>query len=436
MAWWGSLRSWVKRQAESRPLLRDVTILASGTAAAQAVSILVALVTARLFTPAAFGGFAIYGSLTGIVITIAALRFDMAVMLPDDEDEARVVAKLAARLILGFSVAASVGGLLLRDVVVAVYGDRDLAAWLPFSGLTVFFVASATLMQYWFNRTNQYGVISINRVQQTIGSAGGQLGFGLAGFRSMGGLLLGTMCGQAIAYVNLRRKSSAMRLAPAEGTATPRQLAARYRQMPLLNLPAALVDSVRLNGISLLIGAFSLGSVGQFNLAWRVLQVPIILINGAISQVFFERLARVRRGEMLPLVRAAIRRALLLSVPSFAVLYLAAPWLFVVAFGEQWSMAGDFARAIIPWLMMQLVTSPVSTVFVVTQTQQWMLAFSVAFAAVPLTLLSVLTEDLMRTMTIVGLSMGGMLVVMLVMAIAAARRYDADAPNEASTKEE
>ena len=86
-------------------------------------------------------------------------------------------------------------------------------------------------------------------------------------------------------------------------------------------MPTALVDSLRTNGITLLIGTVALGAVGQFNLAWRILQVPIGLINSAISQVFFQKLARIRPGQMLPLVRGTILRSLLIPVP-FGLIYL------------------------------------------------------------------------------------------------------------------
>ena len=106
-------------------------------------------------------------------------------------------------------------------------------------------------------------------------------------------------------------------------------------------MPNALVDSVRINGITLLIGTVALGAVGQLNLAWRILQVPIGLINSAISQVFFQKLARVRPGEMLPLVRSTIIRSLLISpqVP-FGLIYLVSPWMFTLVFGQQWDQAG------------------------------------------------------------------------------------------------
>ncbi|MGY5765914.1 lipopolysaccharide biosynthesis protein [Brachybacterium sp. DNPG3] len=411
------------------PTLRHVMVLLTGTAVAQVVVMAVSIVTARLFTPEAFGQFAVFGSLTAIATTIASLRLDMTIMLPESDDEARRIARVATWSNLIVAGLFTVAALALRPIIISYYDDPELASWLVLGGFTVFFVAQASMMQFWFNRRTDYRTISLNRVQQAIGASGGQLGFGLVGLRTLPGLIFGTLVGQAYAYFNLRHRSKDLRTPVAEGTASGLDLVKRYKKMPLLNMPNALIDSLRINGITLLIGTVALGAVGQFNLAWRILQVPIGLINSAISQVFFQKLARVRPGEMYPLVRFTIIRSLLISVVPFGLIYLVAPWLFTFVFGEQWDMAGDFARALTPWLAMQLVTSPISTVFVVTDNQQWMLAFSVVFCAAPLSLLYFSPLPLLQTVVWLGLLMGAMLAIMLVMALLAARGYDRRRPS-------
>ncbi|NMA76144.1 MAG: oligosaccharide flippase family protein, partial [Actinomycetales bacterium] len=249
-------------------------VLLTGTAVAQIVVMGVAVITARLFTPEAFGQFAVYGSLTAIAITIASMRLDMTIMLPEDDDEARRIARVATLSNLLVAGLFTVAAFALRDLVIAQYDDPVLASWLLLGGLTVFFVAQATMMQFWYNRQTDYRTISLNRVQQAIGSAGGQLGFGLLGLRTLPGLIFGTLIGQAYAFVNLRLRARSLYQPIPEGTASGLELVKRYKKMPLLNMPTALVDSVRINGITLLIGTVALGAVGQFNLAWRILQVP------------------------------------------------------------------------------------------------------------------------------------------------------------------
>ena len=416
----GRMQKLVKRY----PTLRHVMVLLTGTAISQVVVMAVSTITARVFTPEAFGQFAVFGSLTAIATTIASMRLDMTIMLPEDDDEARRIARVATYSNLAVAGLFTLAALLLRDLVIAQYGDPELASWLVMGGFTVFFVAQATMMQFWFNRKTDYRTISLNRVQQSIGSAGGQLGFGLLGLRTLPGLIFGTLIGQAFAFANLRLRAKSLFRPLPEGTTSGMELVRRYKKMPLLNMPTALVDSLRTNGITLLIGTVALGAVGQFNLAWRILQVPIGLINSAISQVFFQKLARVRPGEMLPLVRATILRSLLITLVPFGLIYLVAPWMFTLVFGPQWDMAGEFARALTPWLAMQLVTSPISTVFVVTDNQQWMLGFSIVFCAAPLSLLYFSPLPLLETVFWLGLLMAGMLALMLLMSLLAARGYD------------
>lgn len=426
----GRLREWLRAKAELSPVLKNIMVLFTGTVFSQAIAMVIAIFTARMFTPEAFGQMAIYGAITAVISAIAALRYDMTVVLPKSDDEARVIGRLATRSVIVVSLTTTLLAFLLKDVVLSIWEDQELASWLPFAGLTVFFMAQVTLLQYWYNRKRQYTIIARNRVQQTVGSSGGQLAFGLAGLRSMPGLLFGVMAGQAFAFFWLNSKAKEFRQAPGPDAPTIREVAAKHKKMPLLNLPNALVDAVRTNGIVMIIGTFALSLVGQFNLAWRVLQVPIGLINGAVQQVFYRELADIKPGAMQQLIRKTIRRALLLSVIPFGTIYLISPWLFPLIFGDQWDQAGDIARALTPWLALQLVTSPISTVFVVTSKQHWMLAFAIVFAAAPLSWLLLSPLPFMDTLTILGLIMAGLLIINLILADRAAAAFDSQDPEE------
>lgn len=422
------LRSRIERVTTKYPSLRHVTVLFSGAASAQVVVMVVSIFTARIFTPEMFGQFAIYGSLTAIAITVASLRLDMAVVLPEDDDSARRITGIATGSNVVVAALFSLVALLGQDLIAQFYGDSELASWLGLGGVTVFLVAQATLLQYWFNRKADYRTIALNRFQQMVGQSGGQLAFGLVGVRSLAGLIFGTLVGQAFAFFFLRRKSTELVRRIPEGTPSSRELLKRYRKMPLLNMPTALIDALRLNGIPLLIGTVALGAVGQFNLAWRILQVPVGLGTSAVSQVFFRKLARVEPGQMVPLVRATIIRGVAISIIPFGLIYLLAPWLFEFVFGAQWDQAGAFARALTPWLMMQLASSPVSTVFIVTETQHWLLGFSVVFCVAPLSLLYFSPMPILTTVYWVGAMMAVMLVVKLVLTMLAARRFDRNPP--------
>ena len=436
-----------RHYAAAHPVLSNIGILATGTAGSQAIAITVSVVTARLFTPEAFGEFALYSSIAGIFMVIATLRYDLAIVLPESDDSARLLARLSTRANLVVSALAVVLAFAARPLVLQIWGSETLTTWLPLVGLTVFCTAQVSIWQYWFNRKRQYRIIALNRFEQSVGVSGGQLGLGLAGMRSFLGLVLGSFVGLLWALFNLWRQSGEVRRPVGEdGASAPggdgavgagaevadavsmREVAREYRKMPLLNLPNALVDAVRTNGIQMLVGAAALGALGQFSLAWRVLQAPIALLNGAISQVFLERMARVRPGELTALVRAVMKRAVLLGVAPFALLWVLAPWLIPLVFGPQWEEAGYITRALVPWLGMNLITSPLSGVFVVTSKQQWILAHAVIFTVTPLGWLAFSPLEFLATLQVLSIVMALMLALLVFMADLAARAYDKTAP--------
>ncbi|MCK6211758.1 oligosaccharide flippase family protein [Georgenia sp. EYE_87] len=398
--------------------------LMSGTIFAQVVAMAASLVLARIFSPEAYGGIAIFTSVTGVIVTVASLRYEVAIMLPKTNDDARVVYRLASRSIAIVCLLATVVFVAASPWVADHFDDVALSRWLMLGGLSAYFLAQINAISYWLNRHTRYRTIAANKMQQSLGTAGGQIGLGLAGLVSMTGLVLGQILGQAWAWARLVRHTPELRGPLPEGGPSVRDMARRYRRMPLLTGPAALLDSLRLNGINLLVATYAVSALGQFNMAWRLLQAPVMVINGAVQQVFLQRLAAAVPGEMTRLVRAAVGRSAAIGVVPFAFLWMISPWLFPFVLGEQWDRSGDFARALTPWLYMQLVTAPISTVFVVAEKQQRMLVFSAVFCVLPLSLLAFSPWDLLTTTYLLGALMAAMLVMMVVMTDVTAREYD------------
>ncbi|MDU0967562.1 MAG: oligosaccharide flippase family protein [Actinomycetaceae bacterium] len=431
------LSRWAQARLAGSPVVRHILTLVSGTVVAQAAALVINIFVARIFTADDFGRLALVTSVAAIVLTVAAGRFDMTMMLPESDDEARQLKHLSTRLIIIVSVLASVICLVIRPFLADHYHDTELSWVFACVGIMVFFQADAAVLQYWYNRKTRYGVIAVNRAQQTIAVYLIQLLFGLLGFANIWGLFIGNTLGLAIAWIYLFRKATDLRQPVAEGTPSMKQLAWRYRKMPLLNGPNAIVDAIRLNGINMIIGATSTSALGQFNLAWRMMQVPLTLITGAVSQVFFQKLATVKRGEMTPLVNAVMKRSLIVGVPIFALVALLSPWAFPFIFGHQWVEAGRYGQVLCPWMCVMLLTSPISTIFVVTETQGWLLGFSIVYCVVPLAWLELTpyglasAHGMFMTITVLSLLMAVMLIAMLVMAVIVAKRYDAQASSAA-----
>ncbi|OKL49531.1 hypothetical protein BSR29_00815 [Boudabousia liubingyangii] len=415
---------WIKKRAGSSPFLKHMLTLVTGTALAQIASILLQPVLSRIYSPEVTGDLVVFSSLTAIVISVAALRYDMTIMLPKSDDEARQLKRLSTRSIVISSAIFTLVSIALYPYIKTNYGTLAAVALL-FGGAYIFMAADSAAIQYWLNRKLNYKAIAINRAQQSIGGQLSQIILGAFGLRNVLGLLFGLLAGQLGAYLNIRRKVPESKKPVPPETPSMKELAWRYKKMPLLNGPNTLVDAVRFNGIILLL-TFTFGRAmgGEFSKAWALSEAPVALINGAISQVFFQRLATVERGEMTPLVKAAIKRAFLIGIVPFTLFYFLAPPLVGWYLGANWDNAGYYAQALTPWLYLQLASSPIAYIFVVTEQQQRMLAFAVLYAIVPLTFLWLTPYNAVTTIQILSLIMAGMLCLMLTMAVATAQYFD------------
>lgn len=410
------------------PTLAHVSTLLTGTVLAQIIVLATTPIIARLYSPADIGAFASMLAIAQTVGAVAGLRYDMAIVLPERDDEARRL----MRVVLACAAAAAI----LTSLVCAIAATRiagwlhhpNIAPYLGWSGVLVGATAIINACGYWLTRARNYSAIASNRVHQTIGVEGSRIALPLLGIGALSGQVASQAFGQSVSAALLLFKSrSALRAPGASGLST-RQLLVRYRRMPLLTLPNALVDAVRVNGITILVGVyFSADPQGQFAKAWLLMQAPVALVTSAVSQVFYERFARAERGGMRPLVVRSVLMSAAAGVLPFLVLAVVAPALFPWYLGAQWDVSGVIAQALVPWLFLNVITSPISTVFVVTDRQAVMLAFALVYAIVPLALIARLGstgESIVTTMWAVSGAMTILLILLVVVTIWVASRWD------------
>lgn len=404
-------------------MLRRVATLLSGTTIAQVITLAMTIPLARLYGPEQFGFFAIIQSVVAVGVAVASLRFDMAIVLPKTDLEGRVVQKLASRSILIMSLLFSLVLLAASGWVAAKYDSRSLAYALVASGLVVYTTAQIANRQFWLTRKTEFRVIASNRVIGAVATGVFQVLAALI-TRNFLGLLVGLILGQILTLILVNRRIPDLRDPIPGGAPSTLDMARRYKKMPLLNGPNAILDSVRTAGINILIGNIAVAGLGQYSMAFRVTGAPASLISGAIAQVFLQKMSVTEPGAMTKLIRSVLLRIGSLSIPIFTVFYFVAPWLLPSLFGAEWTESGLLAQALVPWIFMLTLTSPLSNLFIVTERQGALLAFAALYAAAPLVFLALTPWGLELTVQGLGLVMAGCLLILLVLAIAVARQYD------------
>jgi O-antigen/teichoic acid export membrane protein len=322
-----------------------------GTGLAQALPMAVAPILTRLYSSAEYGAFGVFVGAASVIAVLATGRFEMALVLAEDEAEARRVASLVTRLVLAVT---------LTSVVVVVFAETTLLSGIdanlrPTSAnlilalpVVVAALAASQVGSFWLNRFREYGVISASNVllqvlQNALTVLAGFLGAGLSGL---------------ILVVRSARLRCGIALA-AEAERALWATARKHYQFPLFNAPNSLVSLVSRDFLIYALSAANMSSsAGLFALARTVIYIPISFLSTSLSQVYF-REARDRLGtpELEQLTTRMCGALAVVFAPAFVGLAWFGEDIFALAFGEGWRVAGTFAAVYAPAGYLMLFSS-------------------------------------------------------------------------------
>ncbi len=162
----------------------------TGTTIAQAIPIAISPVLTRLFTPADYGVFALYGALVGFLSAAATGRYELAVMLPEHEEDADALVVMSALVAGAFALVLFLLVVVGRDWAADRLGHPEISPWLFLVPVSVFLVGCYNALNYWLNRNRDFRRMSANRMLQSGIGGGLQLSLGSFGVGAAG-LIMG-----------------------------------------------------------------------------------------------------------------------------------------------------------------------------------------------------------------------------------------------------
>ena len=367
---------------------RNVLTLMMGTTIAQAIPIAISPILTRIYSPKDFGLFALFMSITSFISVSATARYELAILLPKSEEEAINIVSLSMIFAILISLISLLVIFIFKAKIVDFFNNPEVSNWLYLIPLSVLLTGFYQSFNYWTNRKKNYKRLASNRVIQTTSTASANLLIGI--LSKFNGLILGQIIGQAIVTFILGKKIWQEDVNALKVVSTNMQITQlkTYKKFPLLNLPNAIIDGVRLVGIDTLITKFFTSSIlGQYYLAFRMLQAPMSIIGSSFSQVFIQKIASVDKKEINVIVKKFISLSFIITVPIFSLIYFLAPLIFKIIFGKEWIIAGNIASILCPWIALNFISSPISNVYIVLNKQEYMLIFAILYMIIPLSII-------------------------------------------------
>jgi len=372
----GKFSNYISKRFPMGIFAKHVATLMTGTVLAASIGVMVMPVLTRLYGPEDFGTFALYTSILGILTVVTCWRYELAVVLPEKDEDAANLLMLCVIICLGMGLLTLILVTLCRTYVANLLSSLTLAFWLWFLPLSVIAAGLFRALNYWSTRRKHFKRLAARQITQSGVTAFTQIGTGLLypSFNA-GGLIGGSIIGHLVATGRL-----AWQIKSDEGTFIRNSIGRpnlfrvfrRYKNFPLFDVWSGLLNTASTMLPALLLGYyFNPSIVGFYALGHQVLAVPMGIVGSAVAQVFYPRANEAKLdGHLSQLTLKIFDRLLKIGFVPFLLLTIVAPELFAFIFGAPWVTAGEFVRWLSVWLLFVFISSPLSNIYSIMEKQK------------------------------------------------------------------
>jgi O-antigen/teichoic acid export membrane protein len=346
----------------------NIATIASGSAIAQAASLLFSPILTRIYAPTAYALFAVFTSQVSAISPGVGGRFELASIV---ESQREIRHALIALSLLAALIVSVVYVLVLQfnlEWFVAAVGAQSLGGWIWFVPVALLGSGAINSLRAICNSQDSYRVLSASSVVQSIGFTG--LALLLASASRQGGALVSAFLLSTVVTVFHLTWTIApfkrLRVVLLDQVINYKQLlkvAKQYKDYPLVSAPMSVANGVMSAMPLLFLSAhYPVEIVGQYSLMARIGGAPFSLFYDAISRVQMKAISsdiNDGRDPSVSLIRWATRLLAIVLVPTIIAVVFA-PSVFAIVFGERWRDAGRFLRIAMPGLAVQFVVSSLS----------------------------------------------------------------------------
>jgi len=340
---------------------RNVLTLMTGTIIAQAIPIAITPILTRMYSPDEFGLLALFVSISVLIGSVSSGRYELAIMKPLDDNDAVNIAAAAGIIVAAITVVSLLIIVFFGKELTDIIGNKEIFNWLYFVPITVFLSGWFNILTYLNNRKKLYKDIAIAGVYKSTAMGVTQVSVGFAKL-SINGLILGHIVSFVFGNIKLLNNVfSNYNIRTSISINGIRQMAVKYKKFPKYTMPAGLANATSTQVLNILIsGIYNVAILGFYSLVQRVMEAPSSLIGRSIGQVFYEEatVEIAKTGKATKVFKSTLWKLIYISTPIFLIMYFSIEDIFIFAFGDDWAVAGIYARIMIPLFFVRFIVVP------------------------------------------------------------------------------
>lgn len=372
------------KQIFQSKFVRNVILVASGTAGAQVITMAFSPLITRIYGPESFGLLGIFQATLAIVMPIAALSYPIAIVLPKSDDDAKAIAKLSLRIAIVISVLVIIILLMAGNQIADFLGMSVIASFMLLIPIAMFSNALQQIMQQWLIRKKQFKVTASVSVSQSFILNVAKVGAGL--FYPVGAaLIILTTFGSALYALQLwfgakKWSDKDERIDKVTNQVSLKEVAYRHRDFAYYRTPQVLVNAISQSMPVLLLAIFFNPAIaGFFSLGKSVLSAPATLIGASVGNVFYPKIAEAYNTgkNPIPFLNKATLATFIVGLLPFAIIMIFGVWIFKFVFGDDWEIAGQYAQWMALWVLVFLAARPLIATIPVVKMQGVFLIYEI-----------------------------------------------------------
>ncbi|MBO2600167.1 lipopolysaccharide biosynthesis protein [Shewanella algae] len=347
-------------------IIKDFSIVSLGTIVAKLAYFLVLPFLSRSFTPEDFTLLSSFLSLATIISVAMCFRYDAAIMVAEKKCDAIELVVLSLFISIAFSIVAY----LLVFIIYVFFLEGDVKYQvLLYSPFAALFLALFLIAQSVKVRFGKFLELSKIKILQSFIGVGFLTFFAyiqpLAVFLILGNIISNTLVGVFSTLTIFFKRIRNIRCKKLV------YISRKYINFPKYSTFEAISNIAGLQIPIFIISFLSGDKGGQLFIAMQVLFAPLTLVGQSLSQVYAKRGREHKdKGTLSEFTSSIVTKLLYFGVVPIILIGIFIPTIFNFVFGSDWDGAAYYGVMLIPWIVMQFMASPISSIMYINNQQR------------------------------------------------------------------
>ncbi|SHL54200.1 lipopolysaccharide biosynthesis protein [Hymenobacter psychrotolerans] len=363
---------------------QNFAISLSGSVIVTALGFLLTPVMARIYTPAAYGQFAVFNSIISNLGLLSTMAYPNAIPLPKTKDKALALLQLILVLSFGYFVLSSIACLVFGKWIMDRMQVTAISYWFYSIPVILLLFNLSMAMNSWYTRTKEFKTRAGNDVLTSVAGRLFTLGYGFFVSGQVAGLVIGDIFSKTTLFIGLLRSGIYRELGEMRRSFSwkaIRAVAREYREFPLYMLPGGYINTLSAQlPIFLLTSSFGSTVVGLYSFSVSLLEIPVNLIGNAVAPVFYQKASETYNdnpGGLKDITLQIFNKLLYIGLLPFGIITIYGDVIFKFVFGARWEMAGVFTGYLGYYYIFKLTSQSTASIYTVLGKQRYMLLTNV-----------------------------------------------------------